>query len=232
MFIKNSNNFLFTTNNALKNLNFNCGNSNPHACATDFLFGCATITNTTGTSCTVLALNSINLSATNAGPDKVAVTWSDNASTSSSDLYVIQRTTGTNEWSDIGTVTAGSASSDYSFTDANAPAGTIDYRIECIYADGKTLYSDVTSVTVAAASTHISIYPNPATGGHFYITTPNTGEMTVNVFTSTGQLLLHTSLQGQTQYTVQLPAQVQSLSAVVVQTINQYGAGAFTLLVR
>jgi hypothetical protein len=87
-------------------------------------------------------------------------------------------------------------------------------------------------VTLAAAGSQLSIHPNPAIGGRFYINTPYTGEMVVNVYTSTGQLLLHTSLQGQTQYAIQLPLQSLSLSAVVVQTISQNGNGAFTVLVR
>jgi hypothetical protein len=161
----------------------------------------------------------------------VALTWTDNETATAADHYSIQRSTGNNEWSDIGTVAAGSASGDYYFTDANAPTGSIDYRIQRTDADGNISFSAVASVTLALAKSSISIYPNPAIGGHFYINTPYTGEMVVNVYTSTGQLLLHTSLQGQTQYSIQLPALNLSLSAVVVQTISQNGNGAFTVLV-
>ena len=99
--------------------------------------------------------------------------------------------------------------------------------------DGNTAYSSICSVNISAAgNTHISIYPNPASGGRFYITTAGTDQLLVNIYTSTGQLLLHTTLQGQTQYPVQLPSQPLSLSAVVVQTIYQNNTRSFTLLVR
>jgi len=211
----------------------NCSGAYPHACATDYVYGCATIKNNgTPVYCTVLAAASINLSAAVAGADQVALTWTDNETGNAADHYSIQRYTGNDDWTDIGTVAAGSASGDYYFTDANAPAGNVDYRIQRTDADGNILYSDVASVNLALPNSTLSIYPNPAIGGHFYINTPYTGEMVVNVYTSTGQLLLHTSLQGQTQYSIQLPVQNLSLSAVVVQTVSKNGNGAFMVLVR
>lgn len=228
--IANNNNYLQSSATG----SVSCGGAAPqHACATGYIFGCATIKNgASPVGCTLLALASINLSAAVAGPGQVALTWTDNETATAADHYSIQRSTGNSEWSDIGTVAAGSASGDYYFTDASAPTGSIDYRIQRTDADGNISFSAVASVTLALAKSSISIYPNPAIGGHFYINTPYTGEMVVNVYTSTGQLLLHTSLQGQTQYSIQLPALNLSLSAVVVQTISQNGNGAFTVLVR
>jgi hypothetical protein len=211
----------------------NCGGTYLHACASGFTYGCATIKNSgSPVYCTALAAGSINLSAAVTGPSQVALSFTDNETANAADHYTIQRNTGYNEWTNIGTLSAGSTSGDYYFTDANAPAGTVDYRIQRTDADGNILYSAVTSVTLAIAGSPLSIHPNPAIGGRFYINTPYTGEMMVNVYTSTGQLLLHTSLQGQTQYAIQLPLQSLSLSTVVVQTISQNGNGAFTLLVR
>jgi hypothetical protein len=228
--IANNNNYLQSSATG----SVSCGGAAPqHACTTGYIFGCATIKHSTApVGCTVLALASINLSAAVAGPGQVALTWTDNETGTAADHYSIQRNTGNNEWSDIGAVAAGSTTDDYFFTDANAPAGNTDYRIQRTDADGNIGYSAVASITLALANSPLSIYPNPAIGGRFYINTPYTGEMVVNVYTSTGQLLLHTSLQGQTQYSIQLPAQNLSLSAVVVQTISQKGTGAFTVLVR
>jgi hypothetical protein len=227
--IANNNNYLQSSATG----SVSCGGAAPqHACAAGFTYGCATIKNNTApVGCTLLALASMNLSAAAAGPDQVTLTWTDNE-TNTADHYTIQRNTGNNAWSDIGTIAAGSTTGDYYFTDANAPAGAVNYRIQRTDADGNILYSPVASVTLASANSPVSIYPNPAIGGHFYLNTPYTGEMVVNVYTSTGQLLLHTALRGQTQYSIQLPAQNLSLSAVVVQTISQNGHGAFTLLVR
>ncbi len=228
--IANNNNYLQSSATG----SVSCGGAAPqHACATGYIYGCATIQNSgSPVGCTLLAEASISLSAAVTAPGQVALSWTDNETASTADHYTIQRNSGNNEWTDLGTITAGNTTGDYYFTDANAPAGTVDYRIQRTDADGNTLYSAVASVTQAVAGSQLSIHPNPAIGGRFYINTPYTGEMVVNVYTSTGQLLLHTSLQGQTQYLIQLPLQSLSLSAVVVQTISQNGNGAFTVLVR
>ncbi len=227
--IANDNNYLQSSISGTQN----CGGTYPHSCASGFVYGCATINHSgTPSYCTVLAAASINLSAAVTAPAQVALSWTDDETATIADHYTIQRNSGNNEWTDLGTITAGNTTGDYFFSDANAPTGTVDYRIQRTGADGNILYSAVASVTLAAAGAPLSIHPNPAIGGRFYINTPYTGEMVVNVYTSTGQLLLHTSLQGQTQYAIQLPLQSLSLSAVVVQTISQNGNAAFTVLVR
>jgi hypothetical protein len=228
--IANNNNYLQSSATG----SVSCGGAAPqHACATGYIFGCSTIKNSAApVGCTVLTAASINLSAAVTGPGQVALSWTDNETATAADHYTIQRNTGYNEWTNIGTTAAGSTTGDYYFTDANAPTGTVDYRIQRTDADGNIAYSSVASVTLALAGSPLSIHPNPAIGGRFYLNTPYTGETVVNVYTSTGQLLLHTSLQGQTQYLIQLPLQSLSLSAVVVQTISQNGNGAFTVLVR
>jgi hypothetical protein len=228
--IANNNNYLQSSATGA----VSCGGAAPqHACATGYIYGCATIKNSGApVGCTLLAEASISLSAAVVSPGQVALTWTDNETANAADHYTIQRNTGNNEWTNIGTTAAGSTTGDYYFKDANAPDGTVDYRIQRTDADGNIGYSAIASVTVALAGSQLSIYPNPAIGGRFYINTPYTGEMVVNVYTSTGQLLLHTSLQGQTQYSIQLPQQNLSMSAVVVQTISQNANGAFTLLVR
>ena len=227
--IANNNNYLQSSISGTGN----CGGAYPHACASGYVYGCATIKNSgTPVFCTVLTAASINLSAAITTPGQVALSWTDNETATAADHYTIQRNTGNNEWTNVGTTAAGSTTGDYYFTDANAPAGSVDYRIQRTDADGNIAYSAVASVTLALAGSPLSIHPNPAIGGRFYLNTPSTGETVVNVYTSTGQLLLHTSLQGQTQYLIQLPVQGLSLSAVVVQTISQNGNGAFTVLVR
>ncbi len=236
MGIANNNNYLLTSNNTLKTNTISCGGGGTqNACTTGYVYGCATISNTVGTACTILALASINLSLSDAGPGQVRLSWTDNE-TSAADQYSIQRSTPGREWASIGTIAAGNATGDYNFTDAAAPAGTVDYRIKRTDADGNTLYSSISSITVTGTGNGtdglIGIHPNPATGGTFFITTASTGQLVVNVYTMTGQLLLRTALQGQTQYTIHLPLQQQSLGSVVVQIIGQTGNRTFTLLVR
>ena len=231
--VSNNKNYLYSTTSALATNNFSCGGASPqHACVFDYVYGCATITNNIGLACTVLAVASINLTASAESPGAVALAWTDNSAPATGH-YEIQRSTGNDSWTTISTVDADAYTTRYQYTDADAPSGSIDYRVERFYDDGNTAYSSICSVNISAAgNTRISIYPNPATGSRFYINTPGTAEMLVNVYTSTGQLLLHTTLQGQTQYPVQLPSQPLSLSTVVVQTIYQNNTRSFTILVR
>jgi len=197
--------------------------------------GCATLNNAGNKTCVVLAVSDINLSATDAGSGRIALSWSDNETTAA-DHYLVQRNPGNNNaWTTIATIAAGGYSNgDYRFTDDDAPAGTIDYRIVRIDGDGKTLYSPISSITVSSVGTgaNVSIHPNPAIGGTFYINTPYLGQMIVNVYTMTGQLLLRSELNGQTQYAVRLPSQTPISGAVVVQTIAQGTTRSFTVLVR
>ena len=99
-------------------------------------------------------------------------------------------------------------------------------------ANGTITYSPISTTTVAAAIARIGIHPNPATGGRFYLSTTDADEIVVNVYTSTGQLLLHTALQGQTEYPIQLPTQTLSLSTVFVQVVSHNSTQTFTVLVH
>jgi len=228
------NNYLNSqTSNLITNTD-NCGSGYPNACATDYLYGCATVTNgQLAVACVTLALANFNLTAAVTGAKQVGLNWTDNES-GSADHYTVQRNTGNLNWTDIGTVAANSATGTYTFTDLNAPVGTIEYRIVRTEANSNDGYSDVVTVTIAstATNTQIGLFPNPATGGRFYLTTNGTEELLVNVYTTTGELLYRTALQGQTQYPIQLPSQPQSLSAIVVQTIYQNNSQSFTVLVH
>jgi hypothetical protein len=230
--IANNNNYLSTTNSSLKTNTISCGGGGTqHSCATGFVYGCATIRNNAGAGCITLALADMNLSASVAGPAKIELSWRDEA-TFGVDHYNVQRNT-ENNWTTIGAVNAGiSATGEYHFTDADAPSGTVEYRLARIDQDGQTVYSPVTTVTLTHTNNTVSIHPNPAVGGNFVISTSSTAETIVNVFTMTGQLLLRTALKGQTQYPIHLPAQSLSLGSVVVQTIGQTGTSTTTVLVR
>jgi hypothetical protein len=76
------------------------------------------------------------------------------------------------------------------------------------------------------------IFPNPATGHTFNIAIPSTDKWILNVYTVTGQLLLTTSLEGQTQYPVQLPSQLPAGTVVVVQAIGRSASQTLMLLLR
>lgn len=233
MGIANNNNYLQTSNSTLKTNTLSCGGGGTqNACTTGFVYGCSTINNTGGTACIVLAIADLSLTAVPAGATTVALSWSD-AQSATAGYYLVQRSTGDNAWTTIVTLNAGGyTAGDYHFEDQAAPAGTVDYRIARVDQDGATLYSKTVSVTIGRTATTIGIYPNPATGHTFFVTTSNTGELVVNVYTMTGQLLQRTALKGQLQYPIQLPAQLLPGTAVIVQTISQAGTQAFPLLLR
>jgi trimeric autotransporter adhesin len=231
--IANNNNYLQTTNSTLKTNTISCGGGGTqNACATGFVYGCATINSTGGTACTVLAIADLNLTAVPASATTVDLSWSD-AQSATASYYLVERSTGDSAWTTIVTLDAGGyTAGDYHFEDQAAPAGTDDYRIARVDPNGAILYSKTVSVTIARTASTIGIYPNPATGHTFFVTTSNTGELVVNVYTMTGQLLQRASLKGQLQYPVQLPAQLLPGTAVIVQTISQAGTQAFPLLLR
>jgi hypothetical protein len=213
-----------------------CGSAGENACMLGFVFGCATMSNAAANSCAILAISDLSLSAVKTSTDAVALSWSD-AQSATAGHYVIQRSAGNNDWTTLGVVDAtvnavANGNGDYHFEDQNAPAGTDDYRITRIDQDGNTLYSPISTITINRPASTINIYPNPATGHTFFITTLNTGQITVNIFTLTGQMVTHKTLQGQMQYPIQLPSQLLPGTAVIVETISQTGTLSFPLLLR
>lgn len=220
-----------TTSNNL-NCNYAGHSGYANSCVTNYVYGCATMNGSGMAACSILAVADLSLTAKESGPTQVALTWTDNESTPA-DHYSVERSTGNNQWTAIGNVAAHTyVSAEYQFTDEDAPAGMLYYRIERIDADNGTLYSPISTISLSPVNATIGIHPNPASGGYFYLSTSSAESIIVNVFTSTGQLLLHTVLQGQTQYPIQLPTQGLSLTAIVVQTIGANTTRSFTVLVR
>jgi len=205
---------------------------NANSCATNFVYGCATMNGSGAVACTVLAMADLHLSAIGTDAGKIALTWSD-AYNTTADHYLVQRNTTGNNWETLTSIIAGGYTpGEYEFNDATPLAGTDHYRIARVDKDGNILYSTISTVTIdASANTGaISIYPNPVTGHTFFIRTPSTEELVLNVYTLTGQLLFHTSLKGQTQYPIHLPAPAAANSVIIAQVIGNTHTQAFTLL--
>lgn len=221
-------------NNYLQRNNLNFTNDHGSTSIPSLMInGCATLSDAGELTCVTLSVANITLTASSTNAGDVTLSWTDNGITPA-DHYLVERNSGnTLDWTTIATVEAGARPGEgYRYTDDHAPAGIAYYRVVRVDADGKTLYSTESVITTAAAPTDnaIAIHPNPAVGGTFYITTPYMGQLTINVFTLTGQLLLHTEGNEQTQYAVHLP--LQTIGAVVVQTIALGTTRSFTLLVR
>jgi hypothetical protein len=207
---------------------------NAHSCTVKMVYGCATLNKSGALACIVLAVADINLSTTAGSKGSVDLSWSDAASSAATE-YRVQRSSDSKSWTILGTVIAGGYSTgDYTFSDPGAPAGTLYYRISRIDKDGQSLYSGISTIAITSSSASIRLYPNPTTGRNFFIAAASIGQLVVNVYTMTGQLLTQTQLKGQTQYALQLPAQVPAGSAVVVvvRAASQSSSSSFTLLVR
>jgi hypothetical protein len=226
-----------STNFTTTSLDLNCGASYVHSTAScnsnaEYVYGCATLNSAGAAACAVLAIADLDLTAMAAGHDAVALSWTD-AQNSTADHYLIERSIGNNDWTTLTTVNANAyTNGDYQFEDQAAPAGTVDYRILRVGQDGIASWSAICTITIAGTRGTVSIYPNPMSGHTFFVTVPNTGQLVVKVFTLTGQLVTRTTLQGQTQYQVQLPAQVLPGTAVIVQIIQTEQTLSFPLLLR
>ena len=193
--------------------------------------GCETLNNSGLATCTTLALADIDPTAVPEG-NAVTLSWTDPLNNTASD-YLVQRSVGNDDWTTLATINAdGSSSSSYHFEDRTATPGTSDYRIVRVGQDGSTSYSTICTVTIPQPARTTGIFPNPASGHSFYITVPGTDQFVLNIYTLTGQLLARTTLQGQTQYQVRLPAQLQPGNTVIVQTILPDRTNSFPLLLR
>lgn len=220
-----------STNYTTTGLNYNCGAGHPNSCAANIVYGCATLNSAGPASCVTLAVSGVTLKAVPSA-DGVELSWTDLQNNSAAS-YLLQRSTGNGDWKDQTTVNADDLSSgDYFYDDRTAPSGTVSYRIARTDHNGNVVYSQVASVTVNHVHHTVGVFPNPATGHTFYLTVPGTSQLVLNVYTLTGQLITRTSLQGQTQYSVQLPAQLSAGTTVIVQTVLPDQTASFPLLLR
>jgi hypothetical protein len=231
-FTSGNNNVNGSTSYSIASNTISCGGAGENACKANYVYGCGTLSATGGLACTTLALADLELTGSPAGDNAVNLSWSD-PQYASADHYLVQRNIAGDNWTTLATIDAnGYDAGSYRFEDASAPAGTDNYRIARVDQNGATTYSATFSVTLTSTATAIRIFPNPASGHTCYITVPGTDQLILNIYTLTGQLLMRTTLQGQTQYPVQLPAQLQPGNTVIVQTILANRSSSFPLLLR
>ena len=201
-----------------------------NSCTANYVYGCATLNSAGALGCTTLAITDLDLSLTVTGKYTVALTWSD-VNNKDADRFQVQRSTNGQDWVTIGTeVASGYSTGEYYFNDAAASAGTDYYRLLRTDKDGAVLYSKVITAMIDTTPATISIYPNPVTGHTFTIKTGTADAVLVNIFNLSGQLLFRTSLKGQTQYPVNLPASITPGNYMVVQVISNEGTQAFNIL--
>lgn len=119
------------------------------------------------------------------------------------DHFVVQRSTDGAIFQDIQTVAAAPGDSltehDYSYTDQDNWNGTLYYRLASVDRDGQTSYSNIMSISLAAAQS-IRIYPTMVENGSFYVQASKTVDQAMlEVFDMNGHRLQASSwssLQG------------------------------------
>lgn len=217
----------------------NCGGSYPHACSTSptgassaaYMYGCATMNSSGASPCTPLAVEQVNLTADLSGSNAVQLSWSVSQNFNA-DHFTVQRSGDNQNWTTIGSVAAkgyGAPDPDYTFIDPSPLSGTNIYRLLIVDIDGGVTYSKAVPIQFSATPDAISIYPNPVTGQTFHLKVGSLNTVMVSVYTQTGQLLFLTSLSGQTQYEVHLPANVPHNNYLVIQVISHDKTHAFEL---
>lgn len=101
--------------------------------------------------------------------------------------FVIQHSTNTVDWNDIGTVPAAGNSStprQYSFTDEGIAAGLHYYRLLQRDIDGNKSFSKIVLLRVADIAGKLKMYPNPVTNGTMTISLQRMA--TILIYNSTG----------------------------------------------
>lgn len=238
--IKNKNNYYFnwgsynsptnSTSYSTSSNSMNCGGANPHACSAPSVYGCATLSSSGASACTVLPV-SLNNFAAEYISNHVELTWS-TAEEINFDHFVIERSPDAGSWQSLGTVYSkySSIGNTYYFTDGAVLSNTTYYRLRIVDKDGKISYSKIININTGDITNQVSIFPNPIINLTFNLKFSSPDAAIVNVFTIEGKLLFNASLQGQTQYQLKLPSSAASGNYLLVQVISRGKTNVFNIL--
>ncbi|HTQ63719.1 MAG TPA: hypothetical protein VMI12_02930 [Puia sp.] len=214
-----------TTNN-----NLNCGGSGQNSCSAPEAFGSATV-NSSGLSAGTILPVTITSFTGDFINNHIELSWSTQEEINL-DHYNIQRSTDASNWIGIGEVVSkySAAGNSYYFTDPSVTNNENYYRLQIVDRDGKTSYSKIVSIKTETAIQQVSIFPNPVINQAFNVKLGSTDAAIVNIFTIDGRLLSVTSLKGQTQYQIQLPAGAAQNNYMIVQVISNGKTNSFNIL--
>jgi type IX secretion system substrate protein len=133
--------------------------------------------------------------ATSKGNGYVDLSWEVTQQQKDKGYYVERSIDGTS-WSEIGfVVTFGGYESteDYAYTDNNPDNGKNYYRIKQVDINGDSSLSEIKTVTLAKASSKLSVWPNPARD---VIRIQNNGSTgVVNIYNQSGSMVSESKLQ-------------------------------------
>jgi hypothetical protein len=205
--------------------NKNCGTAGKNACSAQFFYGCGSFGSSGPVTCTTLATSISDFKAFKSG-DAIRLSWSLSEASPGS-YFKVERS---NDAVYFEPVTSMVAETDgtYTYIDLSAPAGENDYRISLINADGKISYSNIKTVQMNVSG-EINIFPNPATGGRFFIQTTDTEPAAVSIYSMDGRILYLHTFAGQLKYSISLPV-TQNRQLLVVRVVTKEKSSTFSLL--
>lgn len=96
------------------------------------------------------------------GPQQVELQWTTLTELNATS-FVAERSLDGANWKALGTVAAKGQSQavvNYHYSDAQAPAGTVLYRLRQVDLDGRFIFSDIVRISIVQ-TTSIQLYPNP-----------------------------------------------------------------------
>jgi hypothetical protein len=113
------------------------------------------------------------------------------------ETFVLERSTNGKEFSVINTQAAKAGTNDYSYIDNNTATGNNYYRLAIKDANGKTVYSNVVTITMNGNGLQlVSIAPNVITGNAtVHITNDNAETATMRVIDAMGSTVMTQPLQ-------------------------------------
>jgi hypothetical protein len=103
------------------------------------------------------------------------------------DLFIIERSSGANDWVAIGEIAANDGSFIYQYSEASAKPGNNFYRLKLIRKNYAFTYSSIRKIFVTGQNETIEIYPNPA-NKKIFITGSNPSSQLI-LFDVSGKLL-------------------------------------------
>jgi hypothetical protein len=139
-----------------------------------------------------IILNNFNVQASHAN---CMVSWS-TLNQTNINSYEVERSTDAINYAEAGTVNVNSKEASYNFEDRSLLNGKYYYRVKIISDDGTFQYTGAKSATIAAGN-NITVYPTLVSKGQpVYIKTNLSGNVTIQVFSFTGNLIKEMNSSG------------------------------------
>lgn len=124
--------------------------------------------------------------------EAVVLSWA-TANETNNAKFIIERSTNSYDWSNIGEVAGGgniTSITNYNYTDYNAFGGIVYYRLRQVDINGSYTYSGIIDVQTAVQSASVSIMPNPF-DDVLTIKSNLKGNIDVSIHDILGQLIYH-----------------------------------------